>query len=165
MIDIPEKVLYEAEVYEIDDGLQVKRGVVKITEDRMIFESRGSLSVVHLDDIKMLKVEKSEKIGYVVSGAIFLLASAVSFVFGILAGIGTFTSALVYLILPIVFTFLSIMLIYWWYMTRSWLLVLTTAFERDLKIRGKSLEDLTKIANAIELVKMGAVRRLQRKDV
>ncbi|MEM2071065.1 MAG: hypothetical protein QXE86_06695, partial [Archaeoglobaceae archaeon] len=107
----------------------------------------------------------SEKIGYVISGAIFLLASVVSFIFGILAGIATFTSALVYLILPIVFTFLSVLLIYWWYMTRSWLLILTTAFERDLKIRGKSLEDLTKIANAIELVKMGAVRRLQRKEV
>ncbi len=160
-VSIPEKVLFETEIYEIDDNLKVKNGQVKVTENRIIVKSNGNLKLLYVSGVKMLEIKKEERWGHLLAGAIFLASSGIMYLFGVEYGIKSFSSALFFFILPTVFLSLALMLLYWWFVTRSYLLEMSTEFGGRVKIRSKCREDLVEIANAVELVKMGAVRRLQ----
>ncbi len=160
-ITIPEKVLFETEIYEIDDNLRVKEGKVKITENRVLVRSNGNLKLLYISGVQMLEIRKGERWGHFLAGCIFLVSSVIMYLFGVEYGIRTFTSALFFFIFPTIFLSLALILIYWWFVTRSYLLEISTDFGRKVKIRSKCREDLIEIANALELVKMGAVRRLQ----
>ncbi|AAB89990.1 MULTISPECIES: hypothetical protein [Archaeoglobus] len=160
----PERVLFETEVYEIDDDLKVKRGNVKITESRIMFRSNGNAKLLYISGIQMVEIKKENRWGFFAGGLIFLVSSAIMYLLGLEFGVGSFTSALMLFVLPTAFLFVSLLLLYWWFVTRSYLLDMHTNFGRKLRIRSKSKEDLYEIANAVELVKMGAVRMLQRKE-
>ncbi|MEM1578102.1 MAG: hypothetical protein QXN34_01990 [Archaeoglobaceae archaeon] len=73
-------------------------------------------------------------------------------------------SAVLFFILPTVMLAISILLIYWWKLTKSFLLSLLMEFGKEVEIRSMNFENLLEIANAIELVRIGAVKRLQRKN-
>lgn len=161
---MPEKILFESEVYEIDDDLRVKKGNVKITESKVIFLGTGNFKLVEIPSIQMLEIKKENRWGFLSAGSIFFIASLLMYVLGIEFGIQTFLSALLYFILPTLFLLVSLLLIYWWFITRSYLLEMFTDFGRKLRIRSKNKEDLFEIANAVELVKIGAVRMLQRRE-
>uniref|UniRef100_A0A7C3ZN26 Uncharacterized protein n=1 Tax=Archaeoglobus fulgidus TaxID=2234 RepID=A0A7C3ZN26_ARCFL len=163
-IMIPEKVLFETEVYEIDDDLKVKKGDVKITESRIMFRSNGNAKLLYISGIQMVEIKKENRWGFLLSGSILLVSSAVMYLLGIEFGVGTFLSALMFFVIPTAFLLISLLLLYWWFVTRSYLLDMHTNFGKRLRIRSKSREDLYEIANAVELVKMGAVRMLQRRE-
>ena len=165
MIEIPEKTLFEAEVFEIDDDLRIKRGTVRITESRMIFDSQKGFRLVHVQDIRMVNIVKDEKWGFLIGGSAMLTTSLVAFVYGAAHGFSSFASAVFFFVLPSAMLLAAMLLIYWWYMTRSWILVVTTEFGKDIKIRCTNVADLFEIAKAIELVKMGAVRKLLRREI
>ncbi len=165
MIEIPERPLFEAEVFEIDDDLRIKRGTVRITESRMIFNSETGFRLIHVQDIRMVKIVKDEKWGFLIAGSAMLLSSVIAYLYAILHGVRDFASAVAFLILPSAMLLSSLLLLYWWFMTRSWILVATTEFGKDIKIRCTNVSDLFEIANAIELVKMGAVRKLLRREL
>ncbi len=160
-ISIPEKVLFETEIYEIDDNLKVREGKVKITENRVLIKSNGNFKLLYVSGVQMLEIKKEERWGHLLAGIIFLVSSAIMYLFGVECGIRTFPSAFFFFILPTFFLSLALILTYWWFVTRSYLLEMSTNYGRKVKIRSKCREDLMEIANALELVKMGAVRRLQ----
>ncbi|WP_202319852.1 hypothetical protein [Archaeoglobus neptunius] len=160
----PERVLFETEVYEIDDDLKVKKGNVKITESRVLFKSNGNSKLVYISGIQMLEIKKEERWGFLVAGGILGVSAAIMYLFGFEYGIKNFLAALFFFIMPTTFVLISMLLLYWWFVTRSYLLDMFTDFGRRLRIRSKNRDDLYEIANAVELVKMGAVRRLQRKE-
>lgn len=83
---------------------------------------------------------------------------------GLEFGASSFFSALMFFVAPTASLFISLLLLYWWFVTRSYLLDMHTNFGKKFRIRSKSKEDLYEIANAVELVKMGAVRMLQKKE-
>ena len=163
-ITIPERTLFETEVYEVDDDLRVKRGQVRITESRIMFEGSGNAKLVYISGIQMLEIKREERWGYLMAGGIFLVSAVVMYMFGVEFGIRSFLSAMFFFILPTVFLLISLLLLYWWFVTRSYLLELVTNFGKKVRIRSRNREDLVEIANAVELVKMGAVRMLQRRD-
>ncbi len=160
----PERVLFETEVYEIDDDLKVKRGNVKITESRIMFRSNGNAKLLYISGIQMVEIKKENKWGFFGGGLILLVSSAIMYILGLEFGVGSFASALMFFVLPTALLFVSLLLLYWWFVTRSYLLDMHTNFGRKFRIRSKNKEDLYEIANAVELVKMGAVRMLQRKE-
>ncbi|MET1124828.1 MAG: hypothetical protein ABWW66_06150 [Archaeoglobaceae archaeon] len=163
MIDVPERVLYEAEVYEIDDDLRVKKGIVKITESRMIFNSDEGMRLLMLDDVRMLKLVKDEKLGYLISAASMLATAIFAFAFGFLHGIDNYSSALAFFVAPLGLTLTSAFLFYWWLNTRSWVLSFVTDYGKEVRIRCPDVGELLEIANAVELIKFGAVRKLQKR--
>ena len=163
-LTIPERVLFETEVYEIDDNLKVKKGNVKITESRVMFRSDGDAKLLYISGIQMIEIKKENRWGFFVAGAILLANSAVMYFLGLEFGASNFFSALMFFVAPTASLFISLLLLYWWFVTRSYLLDMHTNFGRKFRIRSKSKEDLYEIANAVELVKMGAVRMLQKKE-
>lgn len=76
-LTIPERVLFETEVYEIDDDLKVKKGNVKITESRIMFRSDGDAKLLYISGIQMIEIKKENRWGFFVAGAILLANSAV----------------------------------------------------------------------------------------
>jgi len=160
----PERVLFETEVYEIDDDLKVKKGNVKITESRIMFRSNGNAKLLYISGIQMVEIKKENRWGFLIAGTILLLSSTIMYLLGLEFGVRSFVSALTFFVMPTAFLFISLLLLYWWFVTRSYLLDMHTNFGRKFRIRSKSKEDLYEIANAVELVKMGAVRMLQRKE-
>ncbi|MBO8180619.1 MAG: hypothetical protein H0Z19_09130 [Archaeoglobus sp.] len=160
----PERILFETEVYEVDDDLKVKKGNVKITESRIMFRSNGNAKLLYISGIQMVEIKKENRWGFLIGGMILLVSSAIMYLLGLEFGVGSFSSALMFFVIPTAFLFISLLLLYWWFVTRSYLLDMHTNFGRKLRIRSKSKEDLYEIANAVELVKMGAVRMLQRKE-
>jgi len=160
----PEKILFESKVYVIDDDLRVKTGNVKITESKVMFLGTGSFKLVNIPSIKMIEIRKENRWGFLSAGSIFFITSLVIYAFGIEFGVQTFLSALLYFVLPTLFLLVSLLLIYWWFITRSYLLEMFTDFGRRFKIRSKNKDDLFEIANAVELVKIGAVRELQKRE-
>lgn len=162
-IAIPEKILFETDVYTVENNLEARKGKVRITEDRLLFESADEVKIAYISSIKTLKIKKDEKMGFLIAGLIFLFASIALFSF--LPRIDSFLSAVLFFILPTVMLVVSFLLIYWWNLTKSYLLSLFMEFGKEVEIRSKNFDNLLEIANAIELVKMGAVRRLtQRKN-
>lgn len=158
---IPEKVLFETNVYTVENDLRAKTGKVKITEDRILFESEEDVKIVYISGIKAIKICREEKWGFFIAGLTFLIASAILYSFA--PGINSFISAFLFFIVPTSMLGIGLLLIYWWSLTRSNVLNLSMDFGKEVKIRSKSFDDLIEIANAIELVRMGAVRKLPRK--
>lgn len=111
----------------------------------------------------MWEIKKEYRWGFLAAGTIFLLCTAIMYLLGLWYGITNFMSAMLFFIIPTSFLLISVLLLYWWFVTRSYYLDLFTDFGRKLRIRSKNKEDLIEIVNAVELVKMGAVRMLQRK--
>lgn len=162
-ITTPEKVLFETNVYTVENDLKARKGRVRITEDRVLFESVDEVKIAYVSAIKTIRVKRDEKIGFLMAGTIFALASLVLFSF--LPRIDSFFSAILFFILPTVMLTISTLLIYWWKLTRSFLLSLFMDYGKEVEIRSKNFDDLLEIANAIELVRIGAVRKLtQRKN-
>ncbi|MFN3384804.1 MAG: hypothetical protein ACK401_07925 [Archaeoglobaceae archaeon] len=157
-IAIPEKVLFETNVYTVENDLKAKKGRVRITENRVLFESVEEVKIAYISGIKTLKIKRDEKMGFLIAGTIFLFASLA--LFSSLPRIDSFLSAVFFFILPTVMLTISFLLIYWWKLTRSYLLSLFMEFGKEVEIRSQKFDDLLEIANAIELVKMGAVKRL-----
>ncbi|MEM0203239.1 MAG: hypothetical protein QXO16_04565 [Archaeoglobaceae archaeon] len=162
-ITIPEKVLFETNVYTVENDLKAKKGRVRITEDRVLFESADELKIAPISAVRTIRIKRDEKLGFLIAGMIFAFASLVLFSF--LPHIDSFLSAVLFFILPTVMLTTSTLLIYWWKLTRSFLLSLLMEYGREVEIRSKNFDDLLEIANAIELVRIGAVRKLtQRKN-
>lgn len=128
-----------------------------------MFEGNGNSKLVYISGIQ-LEIKKEERWGYMIAGGIFLVSAAIMYTLGFELGINTFSSAIFFFILPSLFLLISSLLLYWWFVTRSYLLEMFTNFGKKVRIRSKNREDLIEIANAVELVKMGAVRLLQRRN-
>ncbi|MDK2875785.1 MAG: hypothetical protein PWQ22_195 [Archaeoglobaceae archaeon] len=158
---VPEKVLFETNVYTIENDLKAKTGKVKITEDRILFESTDDVKIVYISGIKTIKIRKEERWGFLIAGLIFLLTSSILYSFAF--GIDSFISAILFFVLPTLMLAVGILFVYWWRLTRSNVLTLVMDFGKEVGIRSKNFGELVEIANAIELVRMGAVRKLPRK--
>lgn len=163
-LSTPEKILFEADVYEIDDDLRIKKGTVRITENRLLFKNDENAKLLYISGVQMIEIKKENKWGFLVGGGIFLLSSAMMYLTGVEFGIKNFISAFLYFVAPTFFLFISLLLLYWWFVTRSYLLELVTEFGKKVRIRSKEKNNLVEIANAIELIKIGAVRMLQRRE-
>lgn len=162
-LTVPEKVLFETDVYTVENDLKARKGKVRITEDRFLFESDDEVEVAYISSVKTLKIKRDEKVGFLIAGTIFLFASVTLFSF--LPRIDSFLSAVLFFILPTAMLTVSLLLIYWWKLTKSYLLSLFMDFGKEVEIRSKNFDDLLEIANAVELVRMGAVKKLtQRKN-
>ncbi|MBE8539974.1 hypothetical protein [Geoglobus acetivorans] len=162
-VELPEKVLFETEIYEIDDDLRIKRGKIRITESRLIVDGNEDLKILYLSGVKMIQLKKENRWGHLISGLVFLVSSIILYSLGYIYGIGSFGSAIAFIVSPAAFLFTSFLMLYWWKVTRSYRLSIFTDFGKEVKIRSREHDGLVKIANAIELVRLGAVRRLQRK--
>lgn len=160
-LSIPEKVLFEANVYTIDNNLKAKSGKVRITEDRILFESNDDIKIIYISGIKTIKIRKEEKWGFLIAGVAFLMNSAVLYSFAF--QIDSFISAIIFFVIPTLLLALGLLLVYWWNLTRSNVLSLSMEFGKDIGIRSNNFSELVEIANAIELVRIGAVRRLSKK--
>lgn len=160
----PERVLFETEVYEIDDDLKIKKGNVRITETRVMFRSNGNLKLLYISGIQMIEIKKENRWGFLAAGSIFLISSAIMYILGIQFGLSSFVNAQLFLVMPSAFLLISLLLLYWWFATRSYRLDLYTDFGKMVRIRSYKHDDLVEIAKAIELVRMGALRMLQRKE-
>ncbi len=163
-LSIPERILFETDVFEVDDDLRVKSGKVRITESRVIFNGHEEAKIIHISDVRMMRIKREEKWGHATAGIIFLISSAILYLLGFVYGVADFTSAVLYFVVPTALLLSALILIYWWWITRSWLLTISMDFGKDVRVRSKDKEELLEIANAIELVKMGAVRRLQQRE-
>jgi len=160
-VAVPERVLFETNVYTVENDLKAKTGKVRITEDRVLFESENDIKIMYISAIKTIRIRKEEKIGFLLSGILFILTSVPLYSFA--PRIDSFASAILFFILPTLMLALGLLLVYWWSLTRSNLLILSMDFGKDVGIRSKNIADLIEIANAIELVRMGAVRKLPKK--
>lgn len=160
-IVVPEKVLFETDVYTVENDLKAKKGRVRITEERILFESSEEVKITHISAIKNLKIRKDNKVGYLLSGMILLAAS--SLLLSFVPRIDSFLSAMIFFVLPVAMLGISLLLIYWWKLTRSYFLVITVDHGGEFRIRSKRFEDLLEIANAVELVRIGAVKKLTQK--
>ncbi|MDI9609946.1 MAG: hypothetical protein QXQ38_02145 [Archaeoglobaceae archaeon] len=161
MLEVPEKVLFETNVYTIENDLKAKAGKVRITEDRILFESKDDVKIVYISSVRTIKIRKEERWGFLIAGAIFLIASVILYSFAF--GIDSFFSAILFFVAPTTMLGISLILVYWWWLTRSNVLILSMDFGKDIGIRSSNFKDLVEIANAIELVRIGAVRRLPKK--
>jgi len=74
---VPEKVLYETNVYTVENDLKAKTGKVRITEDRFLFESEDDIKIVCISSIKTIKIKREENLGFLLSGTLFILTSAI----------------------------------------------------------------------------------------
>lgn len=160
-LTIPERVLFETKVYTIDNDLKAKTGKVRITEDRVLFESKDDIKIVYISAIKTIKIRREEQLGFLIGGIIFVLTSAFLYLFA--PKIDSFISAILFFVLPTLMLAIGLLMTYWWNITRSNVLILSMDFVKDVEIRSKSFKDLVEIANAIELVRIGAVRKLSKK--
>lgn len=158
---VPEKVLFETNVYTVENDLRAKTGKVKITEDRILFESKEDVKIIHISGIKTIKIRKEERWGFLIAGSVFLLTSSILYSFAL--GIDSFISAILFFVIPTSMLSIGLLLVYWWRLTRSNVLILSMDFGKEVEIRSKNFSDLVEIANAIELVRIGAVRKLPRK--
>lgn len=163
-VDVPERVFFETEVYEIDDDLRVKKGKIRITEGRLIINGRDEMKILYLSGVRMVQIKRESRWGYMLAGLIFLLSSLILYSLAILYGVKSFVSAMVLFVMPTTFFLIASIMIYWWNVTRSYRLSISTDFDKELVIRSKNHEELVEIANAIELVKLGAVRKLHKKE-
>uniref|UniRef100_A0A7J2TIC8 Uncharacterized protein n=1 Tax=Archaeoglobus fulgidus TaxID=2234 RepID=A0A7J2TIC8_ARCFL len=160
-IMVPEKVLFETNVYTVENDLKAKTGRVRITEERIVFEGSEEVKIIHIPTIKNLKIQKDNKVGYLISGAVLFFTSLALLSFA--PRIDSFISALVFFVLPIGILGVSSLLVYWWKLTKSYFLSLVVEYGKEIKIRSKNFSDLLEIANAIELVRIGAVKKLTQK--
>lgn len=160
-IEVPEKVLFESDVYTVESDLKAKTGKVRITEDRILFESEDDIKIIYISGIRTLKIRKEERWGFLIAGAIFLIASI--FLYSFAPRIESFLSAILFFVIPTTMLAIALLLVYWWRLTRSNVLILSMDFGKDIGIRSSNFKDLVEIANAIELVRIGAVRRLPKK--
>jgi hypothetical protein len=92
-----------------------------------------------------------------------ILLAASSLLLSFVPRIDSFLSAMIFFVLPVAMLGISFLLIYWWKLTRSYFLAITVDYGREFRIRSKSFEDLLEIANAVELVRIGAVKKLTQK--
>jgi len=110
-IVVPEKVLFETDVYTVENDLKAKKGRVRITEERILFESSEEVKITHISAIKNLKIRKDNKVGYLLSGMILLAAS--SLLLSFVPRIDSFLSAMIFFVLPVAMLGISLLLIYW----------------------------------------------------
>ncbi|MEM0215357.1 MAG: hypothetical protein QXU17_02910 [Archaeoglobaceae archaeon] len=158
---IPDRILYETNVYTIENDFKAKTGRVRITEDRVLFESKEDIKIAYISAIKTIKIRKESKLGFLIAGVIFVLTSALLYSFAF--GIDSFISAILFFVLPTLMLAVGLLLIYWWKLTKSNVLILSMDFGKDVEIRSNNFSELVEIANAIELVRIGAVRKLPKK--
>ncbi|MEM4565410.1 MAG: hypothetical protein QXD49_02280 [Archaeoglobaceae archaeon] len=93
-ITIPEKVLFETNVYTVENDLKARRGKVRITEDRILFESVEELKIAPISAIRTIRIKRDEKLGFLIAGTIFGFASLILFSF--LPHIDSFLSAVLF---------------------------------------------------------------------
>lgn len=158
---IPDRILYETNVYTVENDLKAKTGRVRITEDRVLFESKEDIKIAYISAIKTIKIRKESKMGFLIAGLTFVLTSA--FLYSFAFGIDSFISAILFFVLPTLMLAVGLLLVYWWKLTKSNVLVLSMDFGKDVEIRSNNFSELVEIANAIELVRIGAVRKLPKK--
>ncbi|MCS7129965.1 MAG: hypothetical protein NZ872_00935 [Archaeoglobaceae archaeon] len=160
-LEIPEKILFETNVYTIENDLKAITGKVRITEDRILFESKNDIKIVYIPGVRTIRIHKEEHWGFLTAGAIFLMTSTT--LYSLALGINSFFSAIIFFVIPTAMLGIGLLLVYWWWLTRSNVLILSMDFGKDVRIRSSNLKDLIEIANAIELVRIGAVKRLPKK--
>lgn len=160
---MPERVLFETEIYEIDDDMRVKQGKVQITEGRLIVNGNNELKILYLSCVKMVQLKKESRWGHLLAGAVFLVSAVILYGLAQFYGIESFVAAITFIVIPITFLLTGLVLLYWWFVTRSYRLSIFTDFGREIRIRSKENHGLIEIANAIELVRLGAVRKLHKK--